>query len=146
MTIVVAVDRTDHGTPIVKEGHTLAEAFEDELRVVHVLSQSELRDIEEHNVEDTGHPAGQDEVKEIAAEIASDIASEVTDEFEAVGLIGEAAKRIVRYAETTDARYLVLGGRKRTPIGKAVFGSVTQSVLLNADCPVVTVLRREGSE
>lgn len=32
---------------------------------------------------------------------------------------------------------IVLGGRKRSPAGKAIFGSVTQAVIRESDRPVV---------
>jgi nucleotide-binding universal stress UspA family protein len=57
------------------------------------------------------------------------------------GRVGEPVQEILNEAERSDARYLVIGGRKRTPIGKAVFGSITQSVLLNATVPVLTVMQ-----
>jgi nucleotide-binding universal stress UspA family protein len=41
-----------------------------------------------------------------------------------------------------DADLVVVGARKRTPVGKAVFGSVTQSVVLDSPVPV-TVVRTE---
>jgi nucleotide-binding universal stress UspA family protein len=43
---------------------------------------------------------------------------------------------IVDLAERAGIDHIVLGGRKRSPAGKALFGSVTQGVILNTDLPV----------
>jgi len=48
----------------------------------------------------------------------------------------ETVDSILRYAENKGVDEIVLGGRKRSPAGKAIFGSVTQSVILNTDLPV----------
>lgn len=52
---------------------------------------------------------------------------------------GDAATEIQRTAKDVDADQIVVGGRKRSPIGKAVFGSVSQEVILNAKYPVLSV-------
>jgi nucleotide-binding universal stress UspA family protein len=46
---------------------------------------------------------------------------------------------IITIAEQEDADRIYLYSRKRSPAGKAVFGSRVQRVLLNASCPVVVV-------
>jgi nucleotide-binding universal stress UspA family protein len=52
---------------------------------------------------------------------------------------GDPAERVREAAAEVDADLVVLAGRKRSPAGKALFGSVTQSVILNADRPVMVV-------
>ena len=52
---------------------------------------------------------------------------------------GEPAPELIAAADETDADMICLSGRKRTPTGKVIFGSVTQSVILGTDMPVVTV-------
>lgn len=60
--------------------------------------------------------------------------------FEVHGVLGEDPGRaITAYAEGIDADHLVVGGRRRSPVGKVVFGSTAQSVIAAAPCPVTFV-------
>lgn len=58
------------------------------------------------------------------------------------GEIGKPEDVIVRVAESIDADRVFVGGRNRSPTGKAVFGSVSQAVMLSSPCPV-TFVRHE---
>lgn len=50
---------------------------------------------------------------------------------------GDPAQMILQVANEIDADAILMSGRKRSPAGKVLFGSVTQSVLLSADQPVI---------
>lgn len=52
-------------------------------------------------------------------------------------MIGSPAETINQTATAVDADAILLGVRKRSPVGKAVFGSVSQQVILGADRPVI---------
>ena len=55
---------------------------------------------------------------------------------ETKSLHGDPAKQILATAEAIDADSIVLGGRKRSPLGSLLFGSVTQAIILDAARPV----------
>jgi nucleotide-binding universal stress UspA family protein len=50
---------------------------------------------------------------------------------------GDPAESIIEMGDELDVDAIVLAGRKRSPAGKALFGSVSQSVILGTDRPVI---------
>jgi len=53
---------------------------------------------------------------------------------------GDPAETITAVAREIDADCITVGRHRRSPIGKAIFGSVTQSVLLSADQPILVTM------
>lgn len=49
------------------------------------------------------------------------------------------ATAVLETAKEQDVDLIVVGVRRRSPVGKLVLGSNSQEVLLNADCPVLAV-------
>jgi nucleotide-binding universal stress UspA family protein len=52
---------------------------------------------------------------------------------------GELSDEILRVAMEADASVIVIGLRKRSPVGKLLMGSSAQRILLDADRPVLAV-------
>ena len=121
MSILTAVDGEAGSYAAVRHGWDLAQALDVELVVMHVRPETDTR--------------------EDAREVAQDIVDEtVGDEgVTVIGRLGEPDARILREADSRDAQYIILGSRKQSPVGKALFGSVAQVVLLNTDRAVVIV-------
>lgn len=60
-------------------------------------------------------------------------------EYDIRGAVGDHSDAIIDLATSVGADRVVVGGRRRSPTGKAVFGSTAQSVMLSAPCPVTFV-------
>jgi nucleotide-binding universal stress UspA family protein len=76
------------------------------------------------------------ETGDLAAKLA---ASGVDYEIRIPADANDAAEELIRTAETTDADFIVIGLRRRSPVGKLLLGSNAQRVLLDAACPVLAV-------
>ena len=124
MTVLAAIDGSATSRAIVERGHELATAFEEDLVVLHVIPEISASD-----------PS---EPESVAREIVEDILPDASD-VQVIGHLGDPEVRILREADDVDASYIVMGSRKQSPVGKALFGSVAQVVLLNTDRPVVVV-------
>lgn len=76
------------------------------------------------------------EPAELTADLAGrDIAYEV-----AVPSLGlDPAEELIAVADRTAAEFIVIGLRKRSPVGKLLLGSNAQRVLLDASCAVLAV-------
>lgn len=51
----------------------------------------------------------------------------------------DASDEVLSAAEEHGAGLIVIGLRKRTPVGKMIMGSTAQNILLQAECPVLAV-------
>ena len=55
----------------------------------------------------------------------------------------EPAEDLIAVAEEINADFIVIGLRRRTPVGKLIMGSNAQRILLEAPCPVLAVKAEE---
>ena len=51
----------------------------------------------------------------------------------------EAGEDIVSFADEKNVDEIIIGVKSRSNVGKLLFGSTAQTVILEADCPVVSV-------
>lgn len=142
MVILAAVGADRRQPELVTIGFDLASAYDDELQVLHVIpgdgDADHLERLRAIEGLDSSPTADADGAEKAAAALVRLALDDRPERVTPVGRVGDPGEEIVALADSLDARYLVVGGRKRTPAGKALFGSVTQQVILDAACPVVT--------
>ena len=97
------------------------------------------------------HRGGREFDREDATDTEKDLA-EVRHELDDAGVDHEIrtlergmdpADDLVNVANEVSAEFIVIGLRRRTPVGKLILGSNAQRVLLDAPCPVLAVKAEE---
>ncbi len=87
----------------------------------------------------TGAGRGDDAGRaEAVASLEEHLASAGVDHSVVAGT-GDLAEDLVRQAAEADAELIVIGLRRRSPVGKLILGSGAQRILLEAPCPVLAV-------
>lgn len=66
-------------------------------------------------------------------------AAGVAYELKASAAGNDAAEDLIELADRAGAVFIVIGLRRRSPVGKLLLGSNAQRVLLDASCPVLAV-------
>lgn len=124
--ILVPVDGSDPADRAVDYGVLLAEAYDAELELLHVVAEGE-----EESEGDRGR-----------GETVLATAQEVVGERVPAGtrLLGGVPHRaVVDHAADSDADLVVMGRRGRTGLGEGLLGSVTERVIVGVDVPVLVV-------
>ncbi|MGC5616295.1 universal stress protein [Georgenia sp. Z1491] len=126
MHVVVAYLATPEGEAALT--HALSAVTETDERVVVVLTRTRTEDDNQT-------------VVEVDADTARDRLddADVAYEMRYVGLGQDAGHEIVRAAQETGARLVVLGLARRPATGTLSVGSGAQHVLLESPCPVLVV-------
>lgn len=127
MTVVVAYQPSATGRVTVHEAAKEASMRQTSLSVVHVAEGVDVDMIEKQKVR-------------LREEIA-----QMLDEVDLAGLEWtlhvttgvEVAEALLDHVDGADVELLVIGARRRSRVGKLIMGSVTQSILLRAEPPVL---------
>lgn len=145
-TLLLPVGRSD-GDRADRLAATAAEVagmMQMNVHVLHVFSSDRFEQVTEDD--DVGaDPTPGDAVRRVDSvrEVVRTLAAPLRNwgmGIEVDGRVGDpVSAEIVAAAEDVDAKQVLIGGRRRTPTGKVVFGSTAQEVLLDAPCPITFV-------
>lgn len=135
MPVVAAIDRSKRAESVLTNAANLADDADLPLHVVHV-GAVEIPHASTGYDPDRERTLSMEQARAMARDMAREAGLEA---FEPVGLEGQPDEELLAYLDEHDAEYVVVSARKRSPVGQALFGSVTQSLLLHGDCPVLAV-------
>jgi nucleotide-binding universal stress UspA family protein len=136
-TILVAVDKSEQADWALAEAVRLAEGTNARISLVHVIDATVLPTVDlafddERRLQDMAVRA-----KTLLNTLTTRVPLDLRDQL--LVREGKADKEIVEAARHIGADLIVIGTHGRGAIGRLLLGSVAESVLRNAPCPVVTV-------
>jgi nucleotide-binding universal stress UspA family protein len=146
MVILAAIDENERSARVARLGYDLATAYDETLVALHVIPTEEY---EEHRqalseipgIENLSLTQETGSAKRFARRFVVEMVPELDrNRLEPKGRVGNVSREILAEVDSIEPRFLVIGGRRQSPAGKAIFGNTAQELLLNANCPVVSDL------
>ena len=131
MTIVVAYAPRPEGRAALEKGLEIAARRGERLLVVNAIADGRKED---PSLADTM------DVEAVERRLAT---SGLKAEFKQFVRGKSAVDEIVELAESPDVSLVIVGLRKRNPVGKLIMGSVSRDILLSVACPVLAVKATE---
>ena len=126
----MSTDAVEQPTPTIVVGYS--DKPEGRAALARAISEASLR----HAQLIVVHTSPDDEVASLEAELqSSGVAHQVRLAPDAL----DPAEELIQTADSSDAEFIVIGLRRRSPVGKLLLGSNAQRVLLDASCPVLAV-------
>ena len=131
MTVAVAHQAASSSrTVALHEAAREAQLRGTDLAVLHVVETLDL------DIADAYQHSVQDEVESAFAEVG---AASVPWQLHLATAQQDVAATILDLTKSVAADLLIIGARRRSPVGKLILGSVTQTLILEADVPVLVV-------
>jgi nucleotide-binding universal stress UspA family protein len=127
MTVLVAYVPRPEGQAALDKGIEIAKSRKERLIVVNASPGGQKEDAAMADVPDV------ERVEKLLRDAGIDA------EFKQFVRGKSAVEEIEEMVDTLPARLLVIGLRKRSPVGKLIMGSVAQELLLSVNCPVLAV-------
>lgn len=127
MTILVAYVPRPEGQAALDKGIEIAKQRKEPLVVVNASPGGGQEDSSKSDVQD---------VERVEALLAG---SGLDAKFKQFVRGNSAVAEIEALVDSLQVSVLVIGLRKRTPLGKLIMGSVAQEILLSVSCPVLAV-------
>lgn len=130
MKILVCYDGSNVAQDAIKLARYHAEVFGGSLFIAKALPQS--------------HELGYEEIQREEHSLQGVVnkildTSDIPYEAQVIVTSLTPGEEIVDFAQRNEIDEIVIGIRKRSKVGKLVFGSTAQYVIINAHCPVVSI-------
>lgn len=129
MKILVGYDGSNAALAAIDLAKTHANAFNADLHIIRSLAQGPTLQKEDIETEE-------DRLEKLQKSLEKDGIPTSVDTIVSYQTPGED---LVNYAEQHQVDQVIIGVRRRSKVGKLLFGSTAQYVILEAPCPVLTI-------
>ena len=129
MKILVGYDRSSVAKEALKLAKKHAKAFDAKVFILSALAQS--NELELVDIQRAEH-----EMEYMVTALKED---NISCETQAIVSLLPPGEVLVQFAKENEIDEILIGLRRKSKVGKLIFGSTAQFVILNAPCPVVSV-------